>query len=92
MSVDVALLLNISPVGKRRVTVGSFAANKPGFISQVKIVVPEFPKEFLVTNVIFSEDVSDGVPYDILLGQEDFFRRFLVRFEKHQNKFFLSLP
>ncbi len=92
MSTQVAQLLDISPVGKPNVQVLSFGDSKLGFIAQVRIIVPEFPSETIVTNVIFSDSVADGVPYDILLGQEDFFRRFLVRFEKHQNKFFLALP
>lgn len=92
MSTQVAQLVGISPVGKPTIKVLSFGDSKPGFVAQVRIVVPEFPKEVLTTNVIFSDSVSDGVPYDILLGQEDFFARFLIRFEKHRNKFFLDLP
>lgn len=92
MSTQVAQLIGISPVGKESVNVLSFGDSKPGFIAQVRIIVPAFPKEVITTNVIFSDSVSDGVPYDILLGQEDFFRNFLIRFEKHKNKFFLSLP
>ena len=92
MSTQVAQLIGINSSGKQYVNILSFGDSKPGFIAQIKIIVPEFPKEIITTNVIFSDSVSDGVPYDILLGQEDFFRRFLIRFEKHQNKFFLALP
>ena len=56
----------------------------------MRIIVPEFPLVTMACDVLFTDDVSDGVPYDILLGQEDFFRRFLVRFEKHHNKFYLD--
>ncbi|OGC85274.1 hypothetical protein A3F55_00720 [Candidatus Adlerbacteria bacterium RIFCSPHIGHO2_12_FULL_53_18] len=91
MSSEIATLLGISPKGKKSGTVSGFG-DKQGFIAQVGIVVPEFPKEVLTTNVIFVDGISSDFPFDILLGQEDFFRRFLIRFEKHRNKFFLSLP
>jgi hypothetical protein len=78
MSTQVAQLVGISASGKPKIKVLSFGDSKPGFIAQIRIIVPEFPKEVLTTDVIFSDSVSDGVPYDILLGQEDFFRRFLI--------------
>ncbi len=92
MSTQVAQLLGINTSGKERVHINSYGASNPGFIAEVRMKIPEFPEESIVSNVIFSGDVSDGVPYDILLGQDDFFRKFLVRFEKDKNKFYLALP
>lgn len=91
MSSEIATLLDISPTGKKLGTISGFG-DKPGFIAKVRIVVPEFPLEVLTTDVVFVDGISSDFPFDILLGQEDFFRRFLIRFEKHKNKFFLALP
>ena len=91
MSSEIAQLIGISPVGKKSGIVSGFG-DKKGFVAEVNILVPEFHSEVLTTNVVFVEGVSSDFPFDILLGQEDFFRRFITRFEKHRNKFFLSLP
>lgn len=90
MSSEIADLIGISSTGKKHGTVSGFG-DKDGFVSEVHIVVPEFSSEVLTSNVVFVDGVSSDFPFDILLGQEDFFRRFLVRFEKHKNKFFLDV-
>jgi len=93
MSSEIATLLGISPAGKRQGKVWGFGKSgneKDGFLAKVTIVVPEFPKEVLTTTVLFVDGISSDFPFDILLGQEDFFRRFIVRFEKNKNKFFLK--
>ena len=64
--------------------------SKPAFRAKVNIIVPEFPSAVLATTVLFVRDVSSDLSFDILLGQDDFFRRFLIRFEKHKNKFYLK--
>jgi hypothetical protein len=92
MSTEVAQLLDITSRGKQQVQVSTFGSTVPGYVAEVRIVVPGFPKEVLTTNVIFSDSVSNGTPYDILLGQEDFFSRFLIKFEKRKNKFYIKLP
>lgn len=90
MSSEVAQLIGINPTGKKSGMVSGFG-DRRGFVAQVKIVVPEFPLEVLTTEVVFVDGVSSDFPFDILLGQEDFFRRFVIRFEKHKNKFYLKV-
>ena len=90
MSAEIAQLVGIIPLNKSRVMVSGFG-DKEGFIGEVKIVVPEFSRTVITTNVVFVDGVSSDFPFDILLGQDDFFRRFLIRFEKHRNKFFLDI-
>jgi hypothetical protein len=89
ISEEIALILGITPAGKRTVKIAGFG-ERPGFIAQVNIVVPEFRENVLTTDVVFVHGVSHDFPFDILLGQDDFFRRFHIRFEKNMNKFYLK--
>ena len=95
MNTEIAQLLEISPNGKGEARIFAFGdikqSEKVGFLQKVNIVVPEFPDEVLTTTVAFIDSFGKGAPYDVLLGQDDFFRRFLVRFEKHKNKFYLDV-
>lgn len=90
MSSEIAELIGIVSTDKKRGTVSGFG-EKEGFVAQVRIVVPEFPKTVLTTDVVFVDGVSSDFPFDILLGQDDFFRRFLIKFEKSKNKFYLGI-
>jgi hypothetical protein len=88
MSEEIGLILGISPVGKKIGKISGFG-EKEGFAAPVRIVVPEFPDEVISTTVVFVLGVSSDFPFDILLGQDDFFRRFHIQFEKNKNKFYL---
>ena len=87
MSSEIADILEISPAGCKTGVASGLGGNSPGFFSKVNIQIPEFPSQVITTNVLFIKDLS----FDILLGQDDFFRTFLVRFEKHKNKFYLEI-
>ncbi len=54
-----------------------------GFISTVTLAVPDF-------NVLM-EDITvtfiKNLPFDVLLGQRDFFNKFKITFEKKKNRF-----
>jgi hypothetical protein len=56
------------------------------FLGEVILAVPEF-EEKIVCNVLFVEKLG----FQVILGQQDFFRRFIVSFEKHNNTFSLTL-
>lgn len=90
MSAEIAQLVGISAANKTRAVASGFG-DKEGFVAQVNIIVPEFPSVRVTTNVLFVDGVSGDFPFDILLGQEDFFRQFLITFEKRKNRFFLGV-
>jgi hypothetical protein len=69
-----------------RATVSTFSGDKDAFLGPVTIAVPGFD-EIIKTTVLFAEDAE----FDMILGQDDFFRRFLVKFEKAKNKFYLDV-
>lgn len=51
----------------------------------------EYAPRVDTTSVVFVDSVSRDLSFDILLGQDDFFRRFFVRFERSRNKFYLKV-
>ncbi len=81
MNEQIAQLLGINSVGKTSAgvyTLDDFPnMQKMGYIAKVNIVVPGFPCEVMTTKVIFADGTGNS-PFDILLGQDDFFRRFLI--------------
>lgn len=65
---------------------GGATGSKDGFISAISYEVDGFPEDTVETTAIFIQDL----PVACLIGQEDFFERFLIQFEKNNNKLRLS--
>lgn len=60
---------------------GGATGSKEGFTCDVSYEVDGFPKDTIETKAIFVPDL----PVACLIGQEDFFERFIVQFEKRNN-------
>lgn len=91
MSAEIADYFGISPIGPQWGRIDGLGGTKAAFQGAVNICVPEFPSEVITTSVVFVDSVSRDLSFDILLGQDDFFRRFFVRFERSRNKFYLKV-
>lgn len=76
--------INLSPC--KEVQVGGVGSAK-GKECDVTFEIPELNIKCDIS-VIFIENL----PFNVLLGQRDFFSRVNVRFEKNRNKFYLKLP
>ncbi|MGB4076158.1 MAG: retropepsin-like aspartic protease [Minisyncoccia bacterium] len=87
MDQQIATLLGIEREGRSLVELSGIEAWKPGFIAPVSLKVDGFNDTFSF-NVLFIEDLRRN--FEIILGQDDFFRNFVVRFEKYKNKFYLQ--
>ncbi len=85
MDREIADVLGISAEGKPPVTVSGVSGEKQGFISPVSVRIEGFD-ELLTFNVIFIDEPS----FDVIFGQQDFFRNFDVRFEHSRERFFLK--
>ena len=81
---DVGVQLNEK---KKRPYVGIAGQNVMGYEASVDFKVKGFSETF-TTPVAFIDSPS----VDVLLGQEDFFEIFRIKFEKDHNTFELSLP
>lgn len=86
MDSEVATILGIKSEGRPKGMALAVGGGKEGFIAEVTITVPEF-EESITTGVMFVEKLT----FDVILGQDDFFRRFLVKFEKNKNNFYLDI-
>ena len=62
-------------------SLGGATGLRDGFTSDVSYEVDGFPKEVIETKAIFISDL----PVACLVGQKDFFDRFIVQFEKCNN-------
>lgn len=60
--------------------------SKSGFISEITLKIEKF-EDTMTTTVLF----VDNFESDMLLGQQDFFNRFIVKFERANKKFYLDL-
>lgn len=58
---------------------------KKAYRHTVTIEIPGF-SETIISEVLFVEDLE----FEIILGQQDFFKRFFVRFEEVNRKFYLK--
>lgn len=65
---------------------GIGAGKEKGFIAEVTMTTAEF-EEKIVGNVVFVKSLG----FDMILGQQDFFRRFNVKFQMYEKKFYLEL-
>ncbi len=83
---DFAKILGVDESQCRKVKVGSIEKTESqGFISRVKLSLEGFDDEF-ETEVIFVKNMVIGG----LLGQDDIFERFKIRFEKKHKKFYMQ--
>ncbi|TSC84504.1 MAG: hypothetical protein G01um101417_169 [Parcubacteria group bacterium Gr01-1014_17] len=86
MNLEYAKALDISlDTEKQKEYIGIGGARIPCFLSLITLKVKHFEKP-ITTAVAFIDSPS----VDILLGQEDFFERFRVKFEKDHDVFELS--
>jgi hypothetical protein len=85
MDSEVAKVLGIDPTSCKKGTASGVGGEKPGFLGKVRIKVPGF-KRGMTTTVLF----IDGLSFPVILGQDDFFRNFLVRFDRRKQVFSLK--
>lgn len=86
MDAELAGVLGIESAGRQTAIIRAFASAKEAFLAPVSVAVPGF-NEILRTTILVAPDSE----FDVILGQDDFFRRFLVKFEKSKNKFYLDV-
>lgn len=86
VDLNLAERLGISPEGHKRAVITAFATEREAFLAPVVIAVPGYG-DALRTTVLCAPDPE----FEIILGQDDFFRRFFVKFEKAKNKFYLDI-
>lgn len=87
MDAEMATILGIELSSLERASAfGIGEDTHKAFLGEVTLQVPEF-EEKIVCNVLFVEKLG----FQVILGQQDFFRRFVVSFEKHKNTFSLEL-
>ena len=86
MDSEIAVVLGIDSKGCQTGIASGVGGQKKGFLSKVKIQVPEF-KKVITTTVLFVNDLS----FPAILGQDDFFRNFHVCFDRSAKEFRLKL-
>lgn len=88
ISADIAPVLGIdlSQYPKDRIT-GIVAGGSDAYLVPVTMVIPEFKDDPVDTKVLFVPGLVTGM----LIGQEGFFDKFQVSFDKRRKKFKLSL-
>ena len=84
MDLEIANILEIDLGKSKKVTASGLGSTKPGFLAKLNIQVDQFDESMTFT-VIFVE----GLGFDAILGQDDFFRHFHVRFEREAKMFYL---
>ena len=85
MDAEIAKALGIDSASAKKGTASGVGGEKPGFLGKVRIKVPGF-KKGMTTTVLFIE----GLSFPVILGQDDFFRNFLVRFDRRKQVFHLK--
>lgn len=85
---DLARLLGIDPSQCRRANLTGSAGSADGFTCEVQYEVDGFPDETISTNAVF----IDALPVSCLIGQYDFFDKFLVLFDKRNNVLKIAKP
>jgi hypothetical protein len=88
MDKRIADLLDIDLIESEKGTLLGVDAGREGYLHEVSLQTDGFG-EVCTFRVLFIEDLHKD--FDVILGQQDFFRRFIVRFERHQNTFYLAL-
>ncbi|CAN5732790.1 hypothetical protein BH11PAT2_BH11PAT2_07190 [soil metagenome] len=89
MDSQIAEFLGIDKKGKEAGRMIGVVESREGFLAKVNIEVLGFP-EVMTFTVLFIEDLTTS-NYDVLLGQQDFFKRFVVSFDGRRNSFSLRL-
>ena len=87
MDQSIAALLDISSAEREHGILSGLESWKEGFIAPVSLEFEGFDEVFNF-RVLFIEDLHRN--FEIILGQQDFFNTFIVRFEKHRDLFFLD--
>ncbi len=85
---SIAELLGISSLGRREGKLSGIGEWRLGFIAPVSLKINGFLDKVFDFEVLFVEDVGEN--FDIILGQQDFFRNFNVTFKRKQNLFYLE--
>ena len=89
MDKSIAEYLGITSEGKSTGSLSGIEEHpKPGFIAPVNLKIDRFNKTFTF-HVLFIENLDKN--FDIILGQQDFFLNFIVRFERHEKTFYFRL-
>ncbi len=88
LDTSIAELLGISSEGKREGKLSGIGEWRSGFIAPVSLKISRFPDKVFDFEVLFVEDVGEN--FDIILGQQDFFRNFNVTFKRQENLFYLE--
>ena len=89
MDKTIAELLDIKTENRVTGKLSGIGAWKQGFIAPVSLKIAKFPDKTFNFEVLFIENLSDN--FDVILGQQDFFRNFDVTFQKSRNIFHLQL-
>ncbi len=87
MDKSIALLLNIDLKNRQTGKLSGLGEWRDGVIAPVSLKVDRFSDVFTFS-VLFVEDLQRN--FDIILGQQDFFRSFDVTFRKSKNMFYLE--
>jgi hypothetical protein len=86
MDAEIARVLGID-ISKCKTAIASgVGGTKPGFLAKVHVQVPGY-RRVITTTVLFVENLS----FNVILGQDDFFRNFVVRFDRNKYLFYLKL-
>lgn len=84
MDMEIATILGITFPLAKKVEASGIGGVKPGLLNKVNIQIEGF-EEIMTFGVVFVERLG----FDVILGQDDFFRRFHVRFEREAKAFYL---
>ncbi len=87
MDTEIAQLLGIDPKGCDKGMIGGVGGDRPGFLHAVGIQIEGF-ESVLDFRVLFVDDLHSN--FDVILGQQDFFRNFNVNFERSKGVFSLE--
>ncbi len=87
MDLNIARLLEIGSENRQLGELSGLESWKTGFLAPVSLRVDKFEQVFNFT-VLFIEDL--GKNFDIILGQDDFFKNFDVTFKKSEHRFYLQ--
>ena len=89
MDIAIAELLGIILEDCTPAQLSGVGESKSGFIAPISLKIDKFPNKTFNFDVIFVENLSSN--FEIILGQQDFFRNFDVTFQKSKNIFYLTL-
>jgi Aspartyl protease len=88
MDSAIAELLGIDSKNRTSAQISGVGEAKDGFVAPVSLRVEKFPDRVYNFEVIFAENLSNN--FEIILGQQDFFRNFDVMFKKSEDSFYIT--